>query len=152
MNKEPVTLNILLYDWMVGGFQKCIDKFNEKYPWITINPVPAGREDLRLIEWQNNSQEKGQSADLAITYEYYYWIERGLLEDLTPYIENDKTMNNPNIVEGTLETYKTGEQTYTVPVILDTYWFYVNKDLLKSLNLEMPSTIGLMMKCLSLQL
>ena len=140
MNKEPVTLNILLYDWMVHGFQKCIDKFNEKYPWITIEPVrSAGREDLRLIDWQNNLQEKGQSADLAITYEYYYWLERGLLEDLTPYIENDKTMNNPNIVEGTLETFTTGEQTYIVPVILDTYWFYVNKDLLKSLNLEMPS-------------
>jgi len=140
MNKEPVTLNILLYDWMVHGFQKWLDKFNEKYPWITIKPVlSVGGEDLRLIEWQNNLQEKGQSADLAITYEYYYWIERGLLEDLTPYIENDKTMNNSNIVEGILETFKTGEKTYAVPVIKDTFWFFVNKDLLKSLNLEMPS-------------
>ncbi|MCQ6563161.1 extracellular solute-binding protein [Paenibacillus mendelii] len=140
MNKEPVTLNILLYDWMVDGFQKYLDKFNEEYPWITIEPVrTAGREDLSLIEWQKNLQEKGQSADLAIPYEYYHWIERGILEDLTPYIESDTTINNSNVVEGNLDSFKIGEQTYAVPVFLDTYWFYVNKNLLKSLSLEMPS-------------
>ncbi|WP_308633868.1 extracellular solute-binding protein [Paenibacillus silvisoli] len=140
MNKEPVTLNVLLYDWMVDGFQKYLDKFNAKYPWITIKSIPSvGREDLKLIEWQERLQEKGQSADLAITYEYYHWIERGLLEDLTPYIKNDATINNADILEGNMETFKIGEQTYALPVFLDTYWFYVNTDLLKSLNLQMPS-------------
>ncbi|WP_224753377.1 extracellular solute-binding protein [Paenibacillus terricola] len=37
------------------------------------------------------------------------------------------------------ETFRIGEQTYALPVFLDTYWFYVNTDLLKKLNLQMPS-------------
>ncbi|WP_314592113.1 extracellular solute-binding protein [Paenibacillus terrigena] len=139
MNKEPVTLKILIDDYLVDAYQKFLDKFNEKYPWITVEPVLNAGRERGLAEYQKKLLENGQSADLAITFEYYHWIEGGLMEDLTPYIENDTTINSSNIVEGNLETFKFGEQTYAVPVFLDTYWFYVNTDLLKSLKLEMPS-------------
>lgn len=133
--KEPVTLKLLT--WFVGQYQKEFDMFHEKYPWITIEPLVVGG-DQQMLEKQAALQAAGDSADLTWIQDISKWINDGLLEDLTPYIAKDDTINNAKVAEGFLDAFKTGDKSYAVPFSKIAEWILVNKDLMRKKGMEMP--------------
>jgi len=133
---EPVTLKLLL--WFVGDYQKLIDKFHEKYPWITIEPLPVGGDD-KMIEKQAALQAAGDSADLTWIQDLGNWTKDGLLEDLAPFIAADQTIQNADVAPGFTDAFKTGDNIYATPFSKISEWILVNKDLLQKKGLEMPS-------------
>ncbi|MCQ6557680.1 extracellular solute-binding protein [Paenibacillus mendelii] len=135
--KEPVTLKLIT--WNVGLYQEAFDMFHEKYPWITIEPIITGGSDDALIEKAAAMQTAGDPADLTWLQGLSDWTNGGLLEDLTPFIENDPTIQNAEVVEGFTDAFRTGDKIYAMPFSRIAAWIVVNKDLLKKHGMEMPS-------------
>ncbi|MCQ6560630.1 extracellular solute-binding protein [Paenibacillus mendelii] len=134
--KEPVTLKLLT--WFVGQYQAEFDLFHKKYPWITIEPLVVGGDDA-MMEKQAALVAAGDSADLTWIQGLSTWTNEGLLEDLTPYIEVDKTIQEAKVSEGFLDAFKTGEERFAIPFSKIAEWMLVNKDLLKKKGMEMPA-------------
>ncbi|UVI28356.1 extracellular solute-binding protein [Paenibacillus spongiae] len=134
--KEPVTLKLLT--WYVGQYQQEFDLFHKKYPWITIEPLVVGGDDA-MMEKQAALVASGDSADLTWIQGLSTWTNEGLLEDLTPYIEVDKTIQEAKVSPGFLDAFKTGEERFAIPFSKIAEWIIVNKDLLKKKGMEMPA-------------
>lgn len=135
-DREPVTLKLIT--WNVGLYQEAFDMFHEKYPWITIEPVLTGGSDAALIEQAAALQAAGTPADLTWLQGLSDWTKDGLLEDLTPYIEKDPTIQNAQVVDGFTEAFKTGDKIYAMPFSRIAAWIAVNKDLMRKHGMEMP--------------
>ncbi|UVI27300.1 extracellular solute-binding protein [Paenibacillus spongiae] len=130
-DKEPVTLKLLT--WFVGPNQKLFDKFHEMYPWITIEANT--KIDGGII----NNVIAGEEADLVfLDNGLSQWMAGDLLEDLTPYIENDVRIQNADKIDGLLESFQTGGKQYTVPYSDIPMWIVINKDLMNKYGLTMP--------------
>ncbi|QNK54873.1 extracellular solute-binding protein [Paenibacillus sp. PAMC21692] len=128
---EPVTLKLLA--WHVGAHQELFDMFHEKYPWITIEVEEWGIDKAIAM------QAAGEPADLVWITGLSPWLKDGMLEDLTPYIANDPTIQNAKIIDGFLEAFKTpDDKLWAVPYTAISEWIIVNKDLLKKHGMEMP--------------
>ncbi|MBP1990965.1 ABC transporter substrate-binding protein [Paenibacillus eucommiae] len=128
---EPVTLKLLA--WHVGAHQELFDKFHEKYPWITIEVVESGVDKAVAM------QAAGDPADLVWISGLSPWLKDGMLEDLTPYIAKDETIQNAKIIDGFLDAFKTPDnKTWAIPYTAISEWIVVNKDLLKKHGMEMP--------------
>lgn len=130
--KEPVTLT--LHTWFVGPNQALFDKFHEMYPWITIEA------NTNINEAVINNIIAGEESDLVfLDAGLSQWMSGDLLEELTPYIEQDERIQNANLVEGFLESFQTGGKQYTVPYSDIPMWIVINKDLMEKYGMEMPS-------------
>ncbi|MBP1989442.1 ABC transporter substrate-binding protein [Paenibacillus eucommiae] len=130
---DPVTLKLVT--WHVGNNQELFDMFHKKYPWITIEPViPDVAQEVKVAAMQ----AAGDPADLTWINDLSAFTKDDMLEDLTPYIAKDPTIQSANIVDGILEAYKTKDKTYALPFTSIFEFIVVNKDLLKKHGMEMP--------------
>lgn len=130
VKKEPVT--IVLQQMFIGQYQQLFDKFSEKYPWITIKPYTEGYQMEKLVA--------GEPIDIVkIEAGLTDWLSNDLLEDLTPYMGRDERFKNTKVIDGFLESNKTGDKYYALPYSNIPMYIIVNKDLLKKYGMEMPS-------------
>ncbi|MCK0473261.1 sugar ABC transporter substrate-binding protein [Halalkalibacter sp. APA_J-10(15)] len=68
----------------------------------------------------------------------YYFATRGVLEDLTPWAEEDDDFNLDDFYEVGIEAYSHNDRLYGLPLRLGTVMMFYNKDLLDQHGLDYP--------------
>jgi len=129
-------LKLLTWNETYGDLYK---KFNERYPWITIEPVLVSSGDKDIIEKIAALQAAGTPADLTWLSDLGTYTQGNLLEDLKPYMEKDESLKSKKLPEGFLESMEIDGKRYAIPVVDVPMWILVNKSLLEKHGLEMPS-------------
>lgn len=134
-NRDPVELTI--HAWNIpDGVKSVIEAFEAEYPWITIKHNGA------INSYIINNIIAGEPSDIIfIDHGLSQWISGGndLLEDLTPYIEQDAVIQNADTPEDLWNTMKVGDKLYTLPFADIPMWIAVNKDMQRKYGLDMPA-------------
>lgn len=82
----------------------------------------------------------GTPADLTwIDSDLITYDQAGLVEDLTPYIEKDPTLQDVQLPEGFFDTMTYKDKKLAAPFVDVPMWILVNKDLLAKHGVEMPA-------------
>lgn len=132
--KEPVTLKLISWS---DSYTELYKKFNEKYPWITIEQVPVNSQPI--MEIIASLEAAGTPADLTwIDSDLITYDQAGLVEDLTPYIDRDPTFQDVQLPQGFFDTMTYKDKKLAVPFVDVPMWILVNKDLLSKHGVEMP--------------
>jgi multiple sugar transport system substrate-binding protein len=132
---DPVTLKLISWS---DSYTELYKKFNEKYPWITIEQVPVNSQPI--MEIIATLEAAGTPADLTwIDSDLISFDQAGLVEDLTPYIDKDPTFQDVQLPEGFFDTMTYKDKKLAVPFVDVPMWILVNKDLLSKHGVEMPS-------------
>ncbi|MCR2807046.1 ABC transporter substrate-binding protein [Paenibacillus soyae] len=133
-NREPVTLKIISWKDTYG---ELYDMFEKKYPWITIEQIPVNSQPI--MEIIASLEAAGTPADLTeIDSDLISFDQAGLLEDLTPYIDQDPTFNETEFPNGFFDTMTWNGKKLAVPMVDVPMWILVNKDLLNKHGQAMP--------------
>lgn len=131
---EPVTLKFI--SWK-DTYNPLYELFHKKYPWITIEQVPVNSQPI--LEIIAALEAAGTPADVTeIDQDLIAFQQNGLVEELTPYIDADPTMQGVTLPEGFFDTMSINGKKYAVPMVDVPMWILVNKDLLAKNGLEMP--------------
>lgn len=105
----------------VSVFDACIEEFNEINPDYYVRNVDYSATDYReTYDTTALRMMTGRGTDivyLSSDYRLPRYIEKGVLEDLTPYIERD--IRQEDYLDGAFQLYATQEGTYAVPSVLD---------------------------------
>ncbi|WP_162341709.1 ABC transporter substrate-binding protein [Paenibacillus paridis] len=132
---DPVTLKLISWS---DSYTELYKKFNEKYPWITIEQIPVNSQPI--MEIIASLEAAGTPADLTwIDSDLITYDQAGLVEDLTPYIDKDPTFQDVQLPEGFFDTMTYKDKKLAVPFVDVPMWILVNKDLLAKHGVEMPS-------------
>lgn len=136
VNENPDPVELTIHAWMIpDGVQAVIESFQKNYPWITIKH--NGTINAFII----NNIIAGEKSDIIfIDHGLSQWISGGndLLEDLTPYIEQDTTIQSADVANGLWESMKVGDRIYSLPYADIPMWIAVNKDMINKYGIEMP--------------
>jgi multiple sugar transport system substrate-binding protein len=133
-NHQPVTLKFI--SWK-DTYNPLYDLFHQKYPWITIEQIPVNSKPI--MEIIASLEAAGTPADVTeIDQDLISFDQNGLLEDLTPYIDKDPTMQNVTFPKGFFDTMTYKKKILAVPMVDVPMWILVNKSLLAKHGLEMP--------------
>ncbi|MGO4546058.1 ABC transporter substrate-binding protein [Paenibacillus sp. 2TAB23] len=135
--KAPVTLKLLT--WADDTYQELYDKFNAKYPWITIEPIQIDGGDDTIMDRIIALQAAGTPADLTwVVGDLLRYEESGLLENLKPYMDKDRSFQNKVLPDGYFDTMVFNGRRLAVPFVDVPMWIIVNKDLLARHGIDMP--------------
>jgi multiple sugar transport system substrate-binding protein len=136
MTTENITLTYA--SWGNGDLNKYLaDQFMKKYPNIKVELVP-----LELATWNDGLLNLASAGQLPDAYWYVgnvdIALKNGWLGDMTEYFDNDPESEN------ILETLKDqgrfdGTKKLAAPAFYQPYTVYLDKNLFKKLNVEMPS-------------
>ncbi|MFD0671141.1 ABC transporter substrate-binding protein [Cohnella sp. GCM10027633] len=133
---EPVNLKIV--SWAGDDYVPLYQKFHEKYPWITIENIPV--DGKPILEVVAALEAAGTPADLTwVDQDLFAFEQNGIVEDLTPYIDKDPTMQGVTIKPGLLDLYKVNGKRVAIPFVDVPMWILVNKDLLNKHGVDMPA-------------
>lgn len=133
--REPVTITF-------GGWgdyfllrEQC-DKFEEKYPWITVEVVkPVGQDwyadDLMKLAATNEMPDVFNIENLPVAMQNEWCL------DITDYFENDE--ESSSYPEWLLEYCKSDDRMYTLVSTMYVDLVKVNTSLLEDNNMEIPS-------------
>jgi multiple sugar transport system substrate-binding protein len=135
VDHEPVTLKFI--SWK-SYYTPLYEMFHKKYPWITIEQIPVNSKPV--MEKIAALNAAGTPADVTEIDDsgLYAFQQGGLLEDLTPYIDKDPTMQSVTLPTGFFDSWAINGKKYAVPFVDVPMWILVNKDLLAKNGLEMP--------------
>lgn len=136
MTKDNITLTYA--SWANGDLNKYLaEQFMKKYPNIKVELVP-----LELGTWNDGLLNLASAGQLPDAYWYVgnvdIALKNGWLGDMTEYFDNDPESAN------ILETLKDqgrfdGTKKLAAPAFYQPYTVYLDKNLFKKLNVEMPS-------------
>ncbi|QGQ98966.1 extracellular solute-binding protein [Paenibacillus psychroresistens] len=131
---EPVTLKLISWS---DSYTELYKKFNEKYPWITIEQIPVNSRPV--MEIIATLEAAGTPADLTwIDSDLITFDQNGLIEDLTPYLEKDTSFRDIQLPTGFFDTMTYKGKKLAAPFVDVPMWILVNKDLLTKHGVEMP--------------
>ncbi|OBZ12570.1 ABC transporter substrate-binding protein [Bacillus sp. FJAT-26390] len=135
--KAPVTLKLLT--WADDTYQELYDKFNARYPWITIEPIPIEGGDDGILDQILALQAAGTPADLTwVVGDLLRFEQHGLLENLKPYMDADASFQGKVLPDGYFDTMAFNGRRLAVPFVDVPMWIVVNKDLLAKHGVDMP--------------
>ncbi|MGO4181472.1 ABC transporter substrate-binding protein [Paenibacillus sp. TAF43_2] len=136
--KTPVTLKLLT--WGGETYKELYDKFNAKYPWITIEPVQIVGGDDEIMNQIIALEAAGTPADLTwVVGDLLRYEQSGLLENLKPYMDEDASFQGKVLPDGYFDTMAFNGRRLAVPFVDVPMWIIVNKDLLAKHGIDMPS-------------
>lgn len=75
---------------------------------------------------------------LQLAEDSYYFATRGVLEDLTPWAEEDEDFDLDDFYEVGIEAYSHNDRLYGLPLRLGTVMMFYNKDLLDQHGFDYP--------------
>jgi multiple sugar transport system substrate-binding protein len=102
-----VTITFACYEGALGEFEKLADEFHRLNPDIKVQLVS-------ISDWPEDAAEKlAAAADTTSSYQYPQ--SRGVLRDLQPFIEADRTFDLDDFYPGMLEAYRGDGGQWAVP-------------------------------------
>ncbi|WP_139997110.1 ABC transporter substrate-binding protein [Paenibacillus paridis] len=138
LGKAPVTLRLLT--WADVRYQELYDKFHERYPWITIEPILVEGGDDGIMDKIVALEAARTPADLTwVVGDLLRYEQAGLLENLKPYMDKDKSFQEKVLPDGFFDTMAFNGRRLAVPFVDVPMWIVVNKDLLAKHGLDMPT-------------
>ncbi len=116
--KEIIRFNA--YNILQSEYKTIIDfnKSNPKYRIVVEDFSPADFSEYEAALLRFNSSLVGEeSPDLiqVSTGDYHNLIQKGILEDLYPYMEEDDSFNRADYLESALTIYEEDEKLYGIP-------------------------------------
>lgn len=106
------TVNVL-WEWpgtLIDQFKQVLAEFNKDYPNIQVNIWDKGGWSLVPM------LSAGEVPDFMMTYNMSeYLLKDDLLEDLTPFIENDPEIGKETYMDAAIERYMYQGKLYGVP-------------------------------------
>jgi ABC-type glycerol-3-phosphate transport system substrate-binding protein len=129
---EPVTISFAHADYDTAYLQRLLEKFNESYPYISV--------ELRPKRWDMLGGLGAGDADAFVSSQFALsWLsEQGSILDLTPFIEQDQTFDQEDFYPGTLGLYMRQGKTWAIPANVDLMVMYYNQDLLDAYDAPYP--------------
>ena len=137
--QEPVTLRVTWWGSQTRHdlTMAAIEKFQEKYPWITVEPEFTSWDGY----WSKlATQVAGGLLPDVIQMDYQYLIQyaqSGVLADLKPYFESG-TIDVTNVAESVLTSGQVGEKIYALSTGTNALATFYRKDVLDEAGVEMP--------------
>ena len=114
------------YDYIKAQFPNLKINYVINKGWGEIAAAAAAGDAPDIFFWDGNP-------DLIMPQ----LMNQGLVENLTPYIENDASFVN-NFVPGVLDTMTVDGQLYSLPFDVMPYGIFVNYDVLDNANVDYP--------------
>ena len=123
---DPVEITFRHDQTDTNYFKGQIQKFNEKYPYITVN--------LR-------TQGSSESADCFVgqSYDVPDLVQNERIVNLSPYLEQDQDFQKEDFVPGILDTFTTENKLWAVPAGFNPAVLYYNKDLFDQKGVPYPA-------------
>jgi multiple sugar transport system substrate-binding protein len=134
-----VTITFACYDWELGEFEKLADEFHQLNPDVKVQLVSI-YEALAIEmgdEWPEDAAEK-LAAAADTTRSDQYSQSRGLLRDLQPFIEADRTFDPDDFYPGMLEAYREDGGQWAVPAAASFQLIQYDKDVFDEVGIDYP--------------
>lgn len=111
-------------------------KVNDEIEVELINlPGPPDYDQKQMV-----MMSSGETYDvIQLAESSYAFAARGVLEDLTPYIENDDDIDIDDYYENAIDAYTHDGRVYGIPLRLGTVIMLYNKDLFDKHGLDYPN-------------
>lgn len=139
MTTENITLTYFHFD-QDEVVQRLADRFMQIYPNITVVPQYEKVADYNTT--LGTLVSNGQAPDIIMHSDCDYALSNMLLADISSYFNTDEETQNlaDTIVDAGLGTYNLeGGQRYSVPVKFFPGALFIDRNVLKTLNLEIPT-------------
>ena len=129
---EPVSIEFSFPDEDVDFYAGLVGEFQKKHPSTTIQLNPLSGAGFRAIQ-------PGDSDALAVnTNQMKEVLDQGGLLALDPFIQTDRAFASSDYYQGTLDLLEVNGQTWAVPLGVDMFVLYYNKDRFEQAGLEAP--------------
>lgn len=120
VKKTEITMGVFYLD---DDLQKKVidfNKTNEKYKIVVTEYYGDGEEDYdKAMSKFNSDVASGKCPDIVnfngLTASMEQYVEKGILEELTPYLEKDSDINIDDFVQSVVEAYKIEGKLYVLP-------------------------------------
>jgi multiple sugar transport system substrate-binding protein len=142
--QEPVTIEMWIpfsADHEVAGVQQVFDRFEQEYPWITVDVRKGVASDQKVI----SAIRAGTPPDAVMSWsldDLPAFCDTGAWQDLTPYIEAtdfDASVFPPSVARYT----GFGGKQCAFPFLTDALGLYYNTDILEEAGYtEPPQTMS----------
>lgn len=117
------------------ALQQIVDNFEAKYPDIKINAqYTGGYEDIVTKLQAAIPAHREPDAVIMEVTRYGLFADRGVLTDLTPYMQNDANVDN--LYDFAKEVGVFEGKNYILPFNSSTPLLYINKDIFKRAGLD----------------
>jgi multiple sugar transport system substrate-binding protein len=135
---EPVTLTFWNpnTDRELGVFAESLDRFEQMYPWITVNQVGGQDDPSKMLAAVN----AGSPPDVWLSFTpevVRSYCESGALLDLAPLAAAD-ALDLGQFSKEALDAFTIGGRTCALPQLIDAYGLYYNTDLLAAAGYSTP--------------
>ncbi len=134
-----VTITFTCYDWEMAEFEKLAEEFHQLNPDVKVQLVPI-YEALGIEmgdDWPEDAAEKlAAAADTSRSDQYSQ--PRGLLRDLQPFIEADRTFDPEDFYPGMLESYQGDGGQWAVPANAYLQLIQYDKDVFDEAGVDYP--------------
>lgn len=127
---EPVTIDVWGFytERELGNFTDVVTRFEEKYPWITVNMVP-GKQFNDIVRGINSGTPIDVAVDVGPDNVAKYCSTQSWM-DLNPTLDAEGIVFD-DVFPASVKTYTNYEGTQcALPMLTDVYGLYYNKDLL----------------------
>jgi len=138
---QKLTVTTFGYDAkQFEGYQQVIDAFYEKHPdieveVINIPGVAAYREKLFTMIAGGSPPDVMMLSDDG----FREFVSRGILMDLTPFIEQDASFDRSQYFEATFQAFEYDGHLYGIPRRANNMVMYYNRDLFKAAGVSEPT-------------
>ena len=116
-NKKEIRLGTLNLDTQLQEQIIKFNKTNEKYK-IIVDDYASDDDYEEGIKRFNAAVTSGNCPDLIdlSVMGIQEYAQKGILEDLTPYLEKDSELSEDLFVDSVINTYKINDKLYTIPM------------------------------------
>ena len=119
-------------------YREIVRRFNEKNPDIKIRimDIPSNGYSAKILTMVAG----GVSPDVIWTHEmlYHQYVKKGILEDLTPYIEKSESFRLDDCYSNVVDLYRFKGRQYGLPFTFSPIVLWYNKDLFDEAGVEYP--------------
>jgi multiple sugar transport system substrate-binding protein len=135
---DPVTITFWNpnTDRELRVFQASLDRFHERYPWITVNQVGGQDDPSKMLAAVN----AGNPPDVWLSFTpevVRTYCMSGALVDLGPLAARDG-LDLAQFSSQAIGAFSIGGRTCAVPQLVDAYGLYYNTDLLAAAGYDAP--------------
>lgn len=127
-------------DDQTKALDSAIKAFNQKYPWITVEPIFQG--DYETLQQKLLAAVAAKEVPAVTNIEVSalpQFADGGVLTDLGPYLERDK-VDTSDFSQGMLKAYTFNDKQYALPLIVSASVFVYNKTMLDKEGIQPPQT------------